>query len=135
MTPLFRKFNYKNQPEINVLNPPESFLPEIDAMRTFARFPELPGNPEKIQFLLAFVTRKAEVDHLSAELAPGLSDECVLWFAYPKQTSKKYKCDFNRDNGWQVLNSAGFEGVRMVAIDEDWSALRFRKQEMIRKNR
>jgi hypothetical protein len=26
-----------------------------------------------------------------------------------------------------VLGAAGFEPVRMVAIDEDWSALRFRR--------
>lgn len=133
MTPLFRKLNYKNQPEIIVLNPPDSFLPEIDAMKEFARFSEFPGSPDRMQFVLAFVSRQEEVDKLSLELASGLSNECVLWFAYPKQSSKKYKCGFNRDNGWQVLKTHGFEGVRMVAIDEDWSALRFRKQEMIRK--
>jgi hypothetical protein len=26
-----------------------------------------------------------------------------------------------------VLGAAGFEPVRMVAVDEDWSALRFRR--------
>jgi hypothetical protein len=41
-------------------------------------------------------------------------------------------CDFNRDTGWASLGAAGFEGVRMVAIDEDWSALRFRRVEFIR---
>ena len=53
--------------------------------------------------------------------------------AYPKSTSKKYKCEFNRDSGWPVLGAAGFEPVRMVAIDEDWSALRFRRVEHIKK--
>lgn len=135
MTPLFRKLNYKSQTEIIVLNPPDSFLPEINAMKEFARFPDLAGSADRMQFVLAFVSRQEEVDKISLELATGLSDECVLWFAYPKQTSKKYKCDFNRDNGWNVLKLAGFEGVRMVAIDEDWSSLRFRKREMIRKIR
>jgi len=55
-----------------------------------------------------------------------------LWFAYPKGSSKRYKCEFNRDNGWAVLGSLGFEGVRMVAIDEDWSALRFRRVEYVK---
>jgi len=32
-----------------------------------------------------------------------------------------------------VLGKSGFEPVRMVAIDEDWSALRFRKPENIKK--
>ena len=43
-----------------------------------------------------------------------------------------YKCDFNRDTGWSVLKSAGFDTVRAVAIDEDWSALRFRRAEFIK---
>jgi hypothetical protein len=31
-----------------------------------------------------------------------------------------------------VLGAAGFEGVRMVAIDEDWTAVRFRRAEFIK---
>jgi len=53
-------------------------------------------------------------------------------FAYPKKSSKKYTCEFNRDNGCQTLEDLGFEPVRMVAIDEDWSALRFRKVKHIK---
>ena len=30
------------------------------------------------------------------------------------------------------MGEAGFEPVRMVAIDEDWSALRFRRAEFIK---
>ena len=38
----------------------------------------------------------------------------------------------NRDNGWDILRTAGYETVRAVAIDDDWSALRFRKTECIK---
>jgi len=31
-----------------------------------------------------------------------------------------------------VLGELGFEPVRLVAIDEDWSALRFRRTEFIK---
>ncbi|MBP1154450.1 MULTISPECIES: hypothetical protein [unclassified Paenibacillus] len=50
----------------------------------------------------------------------------MLWFAYPKKTSKKYKADISRDEGWQPLIDLGFEGVRLAAIDDDWSDIRFR---------
>jgi hypothetical protein len=40
-------------------------------------------------------------------------------------------CEFNRDKGWGVLARSGFDCVRQVAIDEDWSALRFRRIEFI----
>jgi hypothetical protein len=83
-------------------------------------------------FFLAFVTLQSEVDALSPEVASRAKGDAIVWFAYPKGTSKKYKCDFNRDTGWDVLKAAGFDTVRAVAIDEDWSALRFRRNEFIK---
>jgi hypothetical protein len=80
-----------------------------------------------VHFAIVFATKQAEVDHYASLLAPKLEGDAVLWFCYPKGSSKKYTCEFNRDNGWAVLGQLGLEGVRMVAIDEDWSALRFRK--------
>ena len=53
--------------------------------------------------------------------------------AYPKASSKRYQCEFNRDTGWAAVGVAGFESVRQVAIDEDWSALRFRRTEYVKK--
>lgn len=41
-------------------------------------------------------------------------------------TSKNYKCDFNRDSEWISLGKYNLEPVRQVAIDDDFSALRFR---------
>ena len=55
----------------------------------------------------------------------------TLWFAYPKGSSKKFHCEFNRDTGWSVLRGLGFDTVRQVAIDADWSALRFHHVECI----
>jgi hypothetical protein len=66
---------------------------------------------------------------LLAKAAPG---DAVVWVAYPKGTSKRYRSDLNRDSGWASLGAAGFEPVRQVAIDEDWSALRFRRVEFIK---
>ncbi len=55
-----------------------------------------------------------------------------MWIAYPKGTSKRYACEFNRDTGWRALGRLGFEPVRQIAIDEDWSALRFRRADFIK---
>ena len=88
-----------------------------------------------VQFVLTFATKKAEVDAFSNAIAKASSGDAVVWVAYPKGTSKKYKCEFNRDNGWDLLTAHGFETVRMVAIDDDWSALRFRRVEFVKKSR
>jgi hypothetical protein len=79
------------------------------------------------------VTQRVELNRMSKALLKRASGDVVLWFAYPKGTSKKYSCDFNRDNGWDLLRKSGFESVRQVAVDEDWSALRFRRVEFMAK--
>lgn len=133
MNPIFAKLNYKTQPEIAVINAPDEFLPTVADMQSLAA---IVTNPEQIQegaFAIAFVRTQNEVDATSTVLAEKLKGDTLLWLAYPKGTSKKYTCDFNRDTGWAVLGKLGFEPVRMVAIDDDWSALRFRRVEYIKK--
>lgn len=132
MTPLFKKLNYKDQPCILVLNAPESMAEEEKAMLAVCQVKRSISASEKFAFALVFATKKAELDAIIVALAPKLEGDAILWIAYPKGSSKKYKADFNRDNGWEKVGEHGLEPVRQVAIDSDWSALRFRKVEYIK---
>jgi len=134
MATLFDKLQLKDHKEILVLQAPESFekdlsqLPVLHIHRTIDSLPE-------ISFSLAFVTKQSEVDVLAPKIAARAKGDAAVWFAYPKGTSKKYKCDFNRDTGWAALNAAGFDTVRSIAIDEDWTGLRFRRTEFIKSSK
>ena len=131
MPSTFEKLNLKHHPTILVLNPPASFEPELAALHGVTILRAL--NPlSAIDFSLAFVTTQQQVDTLAQAIASRAQGDAVVWFAYPKGTSKRYKSEINRDTGWQALGQAGFEPVRAVAIDEDWSALRFRRVEFIK---
>jgi hypothetical protein len=122
----FDKLNLKDHNQILVLNAPESFDPELKALRGVNIQRDLKG-VNQIEFSLAFVTKQKEVDTLGKAIAKKAEGDAVVWFAHPKGSSKKYKSEINRDSGWKVLGEAGFEPVRMVAIDEDFSAVRFRR--------
>ena len=132
MDAVFKKMNFNDQTEICVLNAPESFTPNLEAMQGLTLIQTEFSALQKLQFGLAFVTKQAEVDAISRAFAEKLEGDGQIWLAYPKGTSKRYKCEFNRDTGWAVLGQLGFETVRMVAIDEDWSALRFRRVEYVK---
>ena len=127
MDAVFKKMNFKTSKNGVVLNAPPSFEANIEAMQGLTTFSRGMKNVEKTDFVLAFCTKQSEVDAVVVEAAEKLKGDGMLWYAYPKGTSKRYKCEFNRDNGWTLLGEYGFEPVRMVAIDEDWSALRFRR--------
>lgn len=133
MNAVFKKMNYKGQDVIYAINSPNSFENELKEMAVITSVKKQINTTDKAAFIIAFCTTQSEIDKLSTLFSKTLQSDGLLWFAYPKGTSKKYKCDFNRDTGWQILGSLGFEPVRMVAIDEDWSALRFRRVEHIKK--
>jgi hypothetical protein len=131
MATIFEKLNLKDQKEILVLNAPPSFVHEVANLRGVTIHRTLKAT-NQIYFSLAFVTRKKEVDELARPIIEHARGDAIVWFAYPKGTSKKYQCDFNRDTGWDTLKALGWDTVRAVAIDDDWSALRFRRNEFIR---
>jgi len=131
MSPTFGKLNLKDQTEILVLNAPASFEPELATLRGVTVRRNV-SDVSNVSFSLAFVITQKDVDTLGKSVASKAKGDAVVWFAYPKGTSKKYKSQINRDHGWDVLGKAGFEPVRMVAIDQDWSASRFRRVEFIK---
>ncbi|MCL4264633.1 MAG: hypothetical protein KJ069_15525 [Anaerolineae bacterium] len=131
MSPLFKKLNLKEQTDIVVVNAPASFAAELAALTGVTVYHDLDAVPE-VHFSLAFVTQQAELDRLVTAVTTKAAGDALIWFAYPKKSSKTYTCDFDRDTGWDALGAAGFEAVRQVAIDADWSTLRFRRAEYIK---
>jgi hypothetical protein len=133
MSPLFQKLNYKNNTPIVVLDAPPSFQPAMDEIALTTSVHTTLQNLSTIHFVLVFVTQQQQIDTTIQAIHPLLEGDAILWYCYPKSTSKKYTCNFNRDTGWNELGKFGFEPVRQVAIDADWSALRFRKVAYIKK--
>jgi hypothetical protein len=131
MSALFSKLNLSSQTEIFVLSAPQGFESEIVSLSGISVLQDA-DVAEEITFLLAFVRKQEEVSEIATIVAKKSKGDAIIWFAYPKKSSKKYTCEFNRDDGWDIIGKFGFEAVRQVAIDEDWSALRFRRVEFIK---
>lgn len=131
MSTVFAKVNLKDQKQIVVLGAPASFESELTALKDVEILRDL-KKAKAVAFSLAFVTSQKEVDSLAGAISLKAQGDAIVWFAYPKGSSKKYKSEIHRDSGWKVMGQAGFEPVRMVAIDEDWSAIRFRRADFIK---
>jgi hypothetical protein len=71
------------------------------------------------------------VREAAARLLPLYREGGHLWLLYPKK-SGRIATDITRDHGWEPVHEAGFLPVTQVAVDADWSALRFRRREEIR---
>ncbi len=132
MKKLLEKLNYKGQERIALVNAEESFASSIsDELKNVIIDknidPRYPYN-----FILLFVRSISEIELLAPMALHNLVADGILWFCYPKKTSKKYTSDIDRDHGWKVLNDSGLYGIRLISIDNDWSAMRFRNIKYIR---
>ena len=132
MKSLLTKLNYKGQKRISVLNAEESFIRSISSELKDVIIDQEIDPRYPYEFIILFVTRVSELEFLAPMALHNLMADGVLWFCYPKKTSKKYSSDIDRDHGWKVLNDSRLYGVRLVTIDADWSALRFRNFKYIK---
>lgn len=129
---LLKKLNFRPPTRACVLGAPPSFLPALEEMNRQTQVDGRPIPGAAYDFALAFCERKAHIATHFNELREHLAPDAVLYFAYPKKSSKQYRSDISRDEGWEPLGEHGYEGVRMVSIDEDWSALRLRHADHIK---
>lgn len=126
MSELFKKLQFKGSERLWVLNAPDEFLPYLAELSGQVQIDRQLQSDQHYDFAIVFIKSRAEVETYAVPVVSRLNDDAVFWFAYPKKSSKNYKTDLDRDDGWQPLGALGYEGVRMVAIDSDWSAFRLR---------
>ena len=130
--PLLKKLQWKETGSaVLILNAPSSYR---EIAQSFQGRVDQEVREEAYPFIQVFGTSKMEIMTLAKSVVNSLEDDGLLWLCYPKKSSKVYKgSDCSRDIVAQVLAEEGYEPVRNIAIDEDWSALRFRKVEKIKK--
>jgi hypothetical protein len=88
----------------------------------------LPGDVRLVDRLeqaataLVFADDAGSLRDILAAHSDQLARPTVLWVAYPKGN----RTDLNRDSLWPILGEYGMRPITQVAVDEVWSALRFR---------
>lgn len=112
--------------KLYLLNAPADCLPLFDNQEVVIK---LPAKGE-IEQIAAFVGDRKGLDNVAAKVVSKLADDALFWIAYPKKTGK-IQTDITRDNGWDAIFALGYDPVMQIAVNEDWSALRFRKSEKI----
>ncbi len=134
MTPLFRKLNLPvASAEIVVVDAPDTFEPALaEVRRALPALAVSTSWASRTSFALVFALTEDAVTRAAGAASESTRGDAIVWLAYPKKTSKRYQCTFNRDTGFAPFGRSGFEPVRQVAIDDDWSALRFRRVEFIK---
>jgi hypothetical protein len=105
------------------LNTPPHYEKTLGSIAANANI--LPGDATAADIIQVFVASSAELKKQLPRLKKCLKPEGALWVTYHKGTSKT-KSDINRDIIAEYASSIGLEGVAIISVDDDWSALRLK---------
>lgn len=120
------KMQISTQERFLVINAPQEAAAAVRALESERSVDRSPVR-ETYDCIISFVTDERGITETSSVVKKhGDGDNTLVWVLYPKKSSKKYQADISRDSGWNALLDLGWDGVRQIAFDEDWSALRFR---------
>lgn len=92
---------------------------------------QLVDESAQCEAVVAFCNGPADVARLRYQAISGLQDDGLLWFAYRKGAAGKTS-GLTRDQGWDPLVDAGYTTVRSIAIDVNWTGLRFRLARLVK---
>jgi hypothetical protein len=79
-------------------------------------------HPEEAATAVVFGDDAQSLRRVVAAHAGQLAQSGSVWVAYPKGN----RTDINRDSVWPILTEHGLRPIGQVALDDVWSALRFR---------
>lgn len=130
---LSQKLRIKEGMEIAIVNAPRKYLRALEKLPKHVQIVLEPKHNSK--FIHVFVTEKRELETGFPRLARKLAFGGALWVSWPKRSSK-VETDLNENVVRDVGLKNGLVDVKVVAIDETWSGLKFvyrlkdRKKEM-----
>jgi hypothetical protein len=123
MASIVKKLGLKPDMRVLVVAAPSGY------MRLLAPLPEGVTVSERIggtnDFVQFFATRKSEIEKSAKKLLQSSASGALVWITYPKKTSGM-ESDLSREEVWAAMEGTGWRPVTQIAIDDVWSALRFR---------
>jgi hypothetical protein len=77
-----------------------------------------------VDLALIFSAKKAEMIALLRKAKPQLKEHGLMWAAYPK--AGQLNTDLKRETVWECGQAVKMQPVAQIAVDDVWSALRFK---------
>ncbi len=118
---IIQKLSVKPGSRFLLVNPPAGYIEKLGKLPEGAVL--LSDSSCQVEAIQVFVANRSELEETLPQLKELLSAKGMLWVTYHKGTSS-VKTDINRDTIYSYAQTLGLQGVAMISIDNDWSALR-----------
>ena len=121
-TPLAKKIGIKEESRIALVNAPKDFQFDPNELPDKVEF--VKPTAKSLDIILFFVTTERMLAKDFSKLAARLNANGMIWIAWPKK-SASVATDLSFDRVQRIGLDAGLVDVKICAVDETWSALKF----------
>jgi len=126
---LIKKLQLKLGQHALFLNAPEGYIESLGRLPDGVALVDGPAGT--LDFVQLFVRDSAELALFAPVALAAIKRDGVFWISYPKKSSGVVS-DLTRDVGWAPITAAGLRPVTQIAVDETWSAVRWRPIELVK---
>lgn len=123
MASLVKKLGLKPGMRVLVLGAPSGYMNSLAPLPDQVEVSQDLGNT--YEFVQLFATKKSDIAKSAKKVLRSANPGALVWITYPKKTSG-VNSDLSREAVWAAMEGTGWRPVSQIAIDEVWSALRFR---------
>ena len=121
-TPLAKKLGIKEGSRIALVNAPKDFRSALGELPDNVEFVSRPT--KSLDMILFFVMSERVLARDFAKLSEKLVTNGMIWIAWPKKSSG-VTTDLTEQRVQRIGLDAGLVDVKICAIDETWSGLKF----------
>ena len=121
-TPLAKKLGIKEGSRIALVNAPKDFRSALGELPDNVEFVSRPT--KSLDMILFFVMSERVLARDFAKLSEKLATNGMIWIAWPKKSSG-VTTDLTEQRVQRIGLNAGLVDVKICAIDETWSGLKF----------
>lgn len=122
--PLLKKFQLKEEYSVLLMNSNPAIHPLFEGIRI--EFSNIDN--QEFDSVILFTKNENELRRWIPEASKKQKNKGHLWLSYPKK-SGGFETDLNRDKAWKTIQGYGFDPVRLISVNEDWSSMRLVKKE------
>lgn len=119
---MLKKLGVKPGYRFALVGAPKNFKEELGTLPATAKFAS--ATADSLDLILAFVSSEKELRMKFAPLAAKLQKDGMIWIAWPKKSSGVIT-DLTFNNVQRIGLDAGLVDVKICAVNEIWSGLKF----------
>ena len=121
-TPLVKKLGIKEGSRVALVNAPENFQTDLGELPADVKF--VKSTTKSLDLILFFVLSERILARDFAKLSTRLTSNGMIWIAWPKKSSG-VTTDLTFERVQRIGLDAGLVDVKICAIDDTWSGLKF----------